>query len=295
MPVADASRIIAAMGQALGPDIIEQVRALYDAQQAPLAAAMPPLAADLPYGPHPRNRLDIYRADAPPPATPLPILVFVHGGGFLKGDKGGAAWPNANVGRMAARAGLLGVVINYRLAPDDVWPAGAQDVAATVEWLVANAAQYGGDAGKIILMGTSAGAVHVAACLARNDAAAQHVRGAVLLSGLYGYTPLDERDCIYYGPAAQYPARMPKSGVNGAPGGPDVPLFIACAQHDPARFQAEFLGLMNDRLARDGTMPRAHMASGHNHYSMAMHLGSADTRLSTDILAFIASIVEPTS
>ena len=236
-PIRDA---IAALGTDLGPDILGQCRALFDAEQAALAAAVPVSQADIAYGPDARHRLDLY---APKGDAPAPILVFVHGGGFLKGDKGGSdAWPNANVGRMAAQAGFLGVVINYRLAPDHGWPAGAEDVAAVVAWLKDHAAAHGGDADRIVLMGTSAGAVHVAGYLklAGSDA----VRAAVLLSGLYGYTPLDPRDMLYYGDASLYPERMPLEAIAST----DLPLLIACAEFDPPRFQAEFLSLLQDRL-----------------------------------------------
>ncbi|MBJ7443882.1 MAG: carboxylesterase family protein, partial [Sphingobium sp.] len=87
---------IAAMGTGLGPDVLAQCRALFDTEQSAFQAAVPVTQGDIAYGPHERHRLDIY---APLDATgPAPVLVFVHGGGFLKGDKGGAdAWPNANV------------------------------------------------------------------------------------------------------------------------------------------------------------------------------------------------------
>jgi triacylglycerol lipase len=66
-----------------------------------------------------------------------------------------------------------------------------------------------------------------------------------------------------------------------------LPLLVACAQYDPPRFQAEFLGLMQDRLARHGTMPRALILTGHNHYSMTLHLGTADRRLADEIGDFV--------
>ena len=270
---------IAAMGTNLDPDVLARCRALFDAEQSALLEQVPVTTADIAYGPHDRNQLDLYR---PKGDGLAPILVFVHGGGFLKGDKGGVdAWPNANVGRMAAQAGFLGVVINYRLAPDNVWPAGSEDVAAVVAWLKVHAAQHGGDLERIVLMGTSAGAVHVAGYL--KMAGDRDIRAAVLLSGLYGYTPLDERDTLYYGDPAHYPDRMPLEAVAATA----LPLFLACAEFDPPRFQAEFLGLMQDRLPRHGVMPRAFIHSGHNHYSMAMHLGTADRRLADEICAFV--------
>lgn len=285
MTATSISSTIAAMGTALGPEVLMQCRALFEPEQAALAAAVPVTHAELAYGPHARHRLDVYL-----PGTPVqdaPVLVFVHGGGFLKGDKGGAdAWPNANVGRMAARVGFVGVVINYRLAPDDVWPSGAQDIAAVVTWLGQNAAPYGGHPGRIVLAGTSAGAVHVAGYLKLAGDAA--IRGAVLLSGLYGYTPLDERDMLYYGDETLYAGRMPMAAVAAT----RLPLLLACAQYDPPRFQAEFLGLMHDRLARHGSMPRAAIVSGHNHYSMPMHLGTSDDRLAREICAFVRDVTQ---
>lgn len=275
---------IAAMGRALGPAILEQCRALFDAEQAALRDALPVTAADIPYGPDPRQRLDLYAPAEP--ASAAPILVFVHGGGFLKGDKGGGAdWANANVGRMAAAAGFLGVVVTYRLAPDHMWPAGTEDVAAVVGWLKANAAAHGGDPDRIVLAGTSAGAVHVAGALKRVEGG---IRGAILLSGLYGYTPIDERDALYYGDPALYSDRMPLEALAAT----GLPLFLASAEFDPPRFQAEFLSLMQERLARHDAMPRAMILSGHNHYSMPMHLGTADRRLADEICAFVRATTE---
>ena len=276
------AKAIAAMGATLGPDVLIQCRALFDTEQRALAAAVPVLAADCAYGEDARHRLDLYGEGA----APKPILLFVHGGGFVLGDKGGAEWPNAQVGRMAAQAGWLGAVMNYRLAPEHLWPAGAQDVGAAVAWLRMNAAQHGGDPQRIVLCGTSAGAVHVAGFLAGTPEAEQLVRGAILLSGLYGYTPIDERDARYYGDPALYAERMPRAAVAVT----RLPLLVAISEFDPPRFQAEFLGLLAERLERHGTMPRAHFASGHNHYTMAMHLGTADRRLADDIAAFVKDV-----
>jgi acetyl esterase/lipase len=280
--MSDTAKTIAAMGRALGPDILARCTALFDTEQQQLVREQPATARDLAYGGDVRQRLDLY---APAGVRDAPILVFVHGGGFVKGDKGDTGWTNANVGRMAAQAGFLGVVINYRLAPDHMWPSGWEDVGAVVEWLKANAATHGGDPDRIVLAGTSAGAVHVAGYLHRADPA---VRGAVLLSGLYGYTPLDERDTLYYGDPSLYSARTPLEAVAVT----SLPLFVACAEHDPARFQQEFLALMKDRVARHGSMPKAMIGQGHNHYSLPMHLGTADRRLADEIRAFVRETTE---
>lgn len=270
---------IAAMGRTLGPEKLAAVYDLYRPEQERFAADQPAVVTDLPYGDHPRQRLDLY---APEEGTGAPVLLWVHGGGFLRGEKASPDHPfNAHVGRWAARHGMLGAVMSYRLAPESTWPSGGEDVGLAVDRLRADAARHGGDPERIVLAGTSAGSVHIATALRlRPDLP---VRTAVLLSGLYGFTPLDERDTLYYGDGALYPDRMPREAMVETA----LPLFLACAEFDPPRFQRETLGLLAARLERHGSMPRACIAGGHNHFSLAYHLGGADTRLADEILAFI--------
>lgn len=274
----DRQRAITAMGQSLGPQVVEACRALYAADHAALATQVPVLAPDCAYGLHERQRLDLYCTTTT--ATDLPVVLFVHGGGFRIGDKAGGA----NVARTMARAGFIGAAMNYRLLPDARWPEGGEDVVAAVEWLRAHATTYGGDPARIVLIGTSAGAVHIATALKLQPDLP--IAGAVMLSGLYGYTPLDARDEPYYGPDAQYAERMPRAAVAQTA----IPLFVACAQHDPPRFQAEFLALMQERLATRSTMPSGAIMPGHNHYTLAMHIGSEDRRLTDEITRFIRNL-----
>ena len=274
-----AATILRQIGTELGPDVLEACRDLFEEQQQALATAVPVASADEAYGPHERHRLDLYGA----PAAPAPIVLFVHGGGFRLGDKSADGWQNAAVGRWAAQQGWLGAVMNYRLAPEHGWPAGGEDVLAALDWLTENAARFGGDPQRIVLMGTSAGAVHVATALQlRPDLA---VRGCVLLSGIYGYALFEDRDAIYYGDASQFAERMAMHAV----GSTSLPLFVACAELDPQRFQAEWAGLVMDRLGRHGALPHCYYASGHNHYSMAMHIGTADSRLTDEIITFVTA------
>lgn len=271
---------LAAYGEHLGPEVMTQVHRLYMSEQQRLAAELTPAALDVPYGPHTRHRLDLYGGAS----TLAPILVWVHGGGFMRGDKRSSEHPyEAHAGRFAARHGFLGVVMNYRLAPQDGWPAGGEDVGHVVDWLRSNAAAHGGDPDRIVLVGTSAGATHVATHL-HLRAQTSLVQGAVLLSGLYGLTPSDgARDAAYYGHDPQaYAQRVPATGIVQT----CTPLLLCCAEFDPPRFQTEFLTLMQRRLDHHGRTPRAWIANGHNHYSLAYHLGTQDHRLADEILDF---------
>jgi acetyl esterase/lipase len=280
----DRSRaVIAGLGQELGPPVLQQCMALFrDELCAQADAATHRVLSDVAYGVHARQRLDLYGHDA---HTRAPVLVWVHGGGFVRGEKHSAEHPfNAHVGHWAARQGWLGAVMNYRLAPEHRWPSGGDDVGAVVDWLRAQAAQHGGDPQRILLAGTSAGAAHIATCLHRRPNLP--VRGAVLLSGLYGATALEGHDAAYYGDASLRPEQVTVEAVAASP----VPLLVACAEFDPARFQAETLTLLQRVLAVRGRAPRSHFASGHNHYTLAMHVGTADTRLADEIVAFVNDV-----
>lgn len=274
---------IAAMGQKLGPSVLAMVQDIYRPAQTDHAGE-PALLVDAVYGPDPRHRLDVYAPASAQAGSDLPVLLWVHGGGFVRGEKASPDHPyNAHVGRWAARHGMIGAVMNYRLAPDHVWPAGGEDVGAAIDWLSTHAAALGGNPARIVPVGTSAGAVHISTHL-HLRAVDPGVAGAVLLSGLYGFTPLDERDTLYFGDPSSYGERAPKEAVVAT----DVPLLIACAELDPPRFQAEMMALLGARLARHGKLPGAIVAAGHNHFSLACHIGTGDTQLADAIRTFIA-------
>jgi acetyl esterase/lipase len=272
---------IRGMGHVLGPDVLQACGQLFRGEQrAPAAAGG--RVADLPYGPAPRQQLDLYLPAAGTAAAP--VLLWVHGGGFVRGEKYSPEHPfNAHMGRFAARHGLLGAVMNYRLAPDHLYPSGGEDVGLAIDWLQREAAAHGGDPGRIFAVGTSAGAVHVATHLMLR-AGHEGLRGAALFSGLYGATPLDPPDLRYYGEGA---SACPGRAVLEAVAATRVPLFVACAEFDPPRFQAEAMALLQRRLEARGQLPRAYLASGHNHFSLAMHVGGRDQRLGRELLGFI--------
>ncbi|MCX7799934.1 MAG: alpha/beta hydrolase [Fimbriimonadales bacterium] len=114
---------------------------------------------DLPYAAaHPRQVLDVH---APEGARGAPVVVFLHGGGWSRGDKRQALRGKQ---RAFPAAGFVLVSANYRLSPEHPYPAFVQDAAAAVGWVRANIGRFGGDPGRLFVMGHSAGA-HLAACL----------------------------------------------------------------------------------------------------------------------------------
>ena len=111
---------------------------------------------DIAYGSHARQVLDCFG----PRARPCSVVVFVHGGAFVRGDKRLSSEVYDNVLYWFARQGFIGINIEYRLAPESQWPGGADDLALAIAWARANEPQ-GGDPGPIFAIGHSAGDTHV--------------------------------------------------------------------------------------------------------------------------------------
>ena len=126
---------------------------------------------DLPYAgtDNPRQRLDLYLPRKPTSDRPLPVIAFIHGGGWQSGDKrqaGGLLAAFAQSGDYATAS------IGYRLTGEVGWPAQIHDCKAAIRWLRANAAAYHLDPDRIGVMGTSAGGHLVALLGTSGDVAA---------------------------------------------------------------------------------------------------------------------------
>lgn len=97
------------------------------------------------------------RAYAPVAASgPLSVLIFFHGGGFVAGS---LESHDGLCRLLAAEGGFKVIAVDYRLAPEHVYPAALDDALASVQWVEANASALGVDAGRIALGGDSAGAM----------------------------------------------------------------------------------------------------------------------------------------
>lgn len=293
MTLSDKHREILRAVRAAGPVIDPPAaKALY----APLLADMPrgaePLR-DIVYGVDERHRLDVYPAVG---ATgPAPVVVFLHGGGFIRGDKA----DREAVGHYFSRHGVAAVLPNYRLGPRHRWPAGAEDVSSVLAWARANVAQYGGDPDHIVLAGESAGAAHVAAAtlIKRfHPAEGLKIAGAFLASGVYnaeleflarsqlGIATPDPRNDAYFGTDfAAYRAMSTVELVDAAP----FPLAITYAELDPIQMQAQAGELFARLVTRHGFQPRIGVVANHNHLSQVYAINSGDDALAAPLLAFV--------
>jgi len=141
------------------------------------------------YGEAQRQRLDIYS----PAVRGAALVVFLYGGGWHDGDRGLYRF----VGAALAAQGLMTVIPDYRVYPEVHYPEFVRDAASVVAWTRTHIADFGGDPGRVFLMGHSAGA-HIAALLTldrRYLAEAgldpdRAIAGTVGLAGPYDFLPL---------------------------------------------------------------------------------------------------------
>lgn len=103
-----------------------------------------------------RCKLDLY---LPEGVENYPVLVWFHGGSLKRGSKDDEM--NINLAERFAGEGMAVALVNYRLAPEVVYPAYVDDAAASVAWVINNISEYGGNPESVFIGGHSAGAYQV--------------------------------------------------------------------------------------------------------------------------------------
>ena len=278
------------LGDTFTPAEIAATREMFVPLALPPQSVGARVFRDLAYGTDPRHRLDVF---APAAADRLPVLLFVHGGGYVGGDKGNEGDPFFNnVGAWAVRTGFIGVTMTYRLAPANMWPAGAQDVDRALGWLRAQVAQYGGDPSRIVVMGHSAGAAHVAGCLARHGCvpgSSAPAAAAILVSGIFALDVYpDGYDYqVYYGTDRRLDVE--RSTVGGL-ATLEIPSLFTISQFDPAPFHRNLAAVFAARVKTAGRCPEVLYQRGHNHVSVMMQIGSGLDTAGNELAEFIRQL-----
>jgi acetyl esterase len=187
----------------------------------------------------------------PERAGPHPVLVYLHGGGWVAGSPR----THRKLALRFAEAGYLVVNVDYRLAPEAPFPAPFDDCVFAVRWAAQNAARYGGRPERLAIGGDSAGgnlSAAVAAHLA-SDSSAPKIRAALLIYGAFDFEAFSSfeadaapgvdaaaatalRDAMIHGYLGQNPPtsrlRDPRvSPVHAAAKLP--PSFLVCGTADP--------------------------------------------------------------
>jgi triacylglycerol lipase len=265
-----------------------QTAALY----APLAQKEPyadvKVTRDVAYGPDARHRLDVFEPAAG--ASGRPVLVFVHGGAFIGGNKRTGDSPfYDNVMLWAVASGMVGVNATYRLAPQYQWPEAQRDLARVVQWVRQGVASHGGNPARIYLMGHSAGAAHVAQYVGHPELQAVPgggIAGAIMVSGLFDTTTAEPNPPLqaYFGTdRSQYAPRSALPGMVAS----GLPMMLAHAELDPPDFhqQAE---QAHSALCAARRCPDSYRLLGHTHMSEVYSINTPDRGLVDAIRAFVA-------
>ncbi|MGP1609715.1 MAG: alpha/beta hydrolase, partial [Burkholderiales bacterium] len=233
MRFSEYATAIRAIPRLISPDTVSATRNLVAPLLKPPANDVA-VQRDLKYGAHDRQRLDVFTpASGFEPSRP--VLIFVHGGGFVAGDKQMAGTPfYDNIAQWAVRHGCNAVNITYRLAPQHQWPSGVEDLHLVIRFIQQDGATHGISARKLFLMGQSAGAAHAASYVAHSARYAPYshgLSGLILLSGVYDYTlKPGPMEAAYLGQdQSLYAARSSLTGLLNC----DLPMLVTIAECDP--------------------------------------------------------------
>jgi acetyl esterase/lipase len=259
---------------------------------------------DIAYGGHLAQRLDLYQPKAAQTnsASSSPIMIYIHGGGWRKGDK-------ARVGQKAqffTGMGWLFISANYRLIPEGEHPNNVQDVASAIAWAHEHAAEYGGDPNRIFIMGHSAGC-HLVALVATNQKYLEQAGGS--LDIVKGVIALDTQaydlpKLIAATPSALYAQVFGKdpevhrdaSPMHHVAEDKDIPPFLICYSSGiggrPNRKRPVYANAFGDALRAAGVAAEVVDASDRNHGEINQRFGDPkDQRVTGKAEAFLSEIL----
>jgi acetyl esterase/lipase len=213
------------------------------------------------FGPHARDRLDLWRPDDA--RDNLPVLVFFYGGAWQEGERTDYAFVAASL----ARAGFLVAVPDYRVHPQVSFPAFLEDGAEAVAAARRLAREHGGDPERLLVMGHSAGA-HIAAMLALDRRWDARPAGMVGLAGPYDFLPILGADIrAVFAPAADIRETQP---IHFA-GSHAPPMLLLHGARDRTVWPRNALALAT-RLTAAGARAEARILPGIGHIGIVLAL-----------------------
>ncbi len=134
------------------------------------------------YGADPAQKVDVYVPKTA--ATRLPLIIFVHGGAWIAGDKGDVS----AIAIFLAKQGFVVINMNYRLLPDFAYPAPMEDIQMVLQWVNQNSEQYKIDVTRIGMSGHSAGGHLIALYALTQDK--NYIAGGSSVPRVYAIAPM---------------------------------------------------------------------------------------------------------
>lgn len=264
------------------------------------ADEFPKVQRDVPYAEKggAANALDVY---APASGQNLPVMIWIHGGGWRHGDK-------SNV-QLKPKAfndhGFVFVSVNYPLDENANYSRQAGDLARAVRWVHEHANEFGGSPERIFVMGHSAGA-HLAALLATDQRylEAQQLKlsdlqGVIVLDGAgYDIPPqirlarLPRMKEMYLSVFGDDPAKQQDaSPLSHVAQGKHIPPFLILyvAERRDSRLQSDALA---ERLVSAGTSAKAIPAANKTHATINREIGAPGDAPTTEVFDFLKQRLE---
>jgi arylformamidase len=240
--------------------------------------------------------LDVY---APPKGEKHPVIVWIHGGGWKKGDKAALQQkPQA-----FADKGCVLVSINYRLIPAITLKDMMSDIAKSIRWVRDHAAEHRGDPERIVVMGHSAGA-HLAALICTDDSYLKET--GVPMTSLKGCVPLDVsaydlpkhlRDggtttvanytSVFGSTEAEQRQFSPVYHIAKGKGIPPF-LILHVASREDTKRQAHWLA---NKLGESSIAARVVAAEGKTHGTISSDLGGASDAPTQELWKFLDEVI----
>lgn len=249
------------------------------------------------------NETEFSTADTSVVRKKYPVILFVHGGSFVAGDR--KEYPYAGIGEAFQRQGIICAVMSYRLMRDSVWPAQPRDVARAFAWLRHHATEYGGDPERIFIVGHSAGG-HLAALVSTDstymnetgsslrDIAGTVAIGAMMSDGgsVAAMTESDEHQLFrtdwffkIFGSKKNFINSLPVHHVNGSM--PRMLMLLADSElYDPPKERT-----ILDFISRSGQYHASvqyHVLPGRTHMGTVEHMTDPSDTAVQMIISFIS-------
>ncbi len=236
------------------------------------------------YGPHARQKLDVYRGQVV--ISGAPTVLFFYGGSWNRGERGDYAF----VGKALAARGITTVIADYRLYPEVKYPDFLSDCALAAAWTLREVTQLGGDAKRVFVMGHSAGAYNAAMLaldsrwLRLHGADPAQWAGWIGLAGPYEFLPITNVDAqpVFFHPNYP-PMTQPIEWVSAAA----PPTLLLSARSD------ELVNPIRNSAALAEKLRRAQVKVEHSSFDRVSHqtlIGALASPLSW--LAPVAQSVE---
>ncbi len=228
---------------------------------------------DIAYGEDALQNLDIYypkalakqlrqQDGAVAVSGDYPMVVFVHGGSWQSGTKDDYAF----VGESLAQAGYVTAVINYRKAPEHVYPDYVQDTAQAIAWSYQHAGDYHADAQRVAVVGHSAGAFNAVAAVADEKFLAPYgmqptdLRAVVGIAGPYSYDFREYPTAVAFPSGATPDEVMPDRHITGA----QPPYLLLTAGNDKTVYPQNAIN-MHKALLEHGVDVETGVIKGASH------------------------------